>query len=152
MNETKSSLASIKKIGEFRRDFNNGVKANIPDVLNRQTHVKRKISQSIDLASNSPIAAAAVFLRADGSIETTAIGIEPAVCMRFAKELDRLARTTRWHADRHRQSGATTLSILIPALLMAASYINTVPWLDSLICLLSHAFARWIDKRDRITN
>src|SRR5471032_2495105 len=130
MKQTTNPLQEgIKNVNSIRRE--QGQAAEAESALKQdQLHIQRKISKSLDLGSNSPIAAATVFLRPDGTMETTAIGIEPIACFRFATELDRLSHVARWHAQRHahpHQSGTASLAILLPAILMAATYVNTIP-------------------------
>lgn len=150
--KTKPPREGTKNVTNFPRKRKLSSATAPPEISQDQAHLRKKIRDSLNLGENSPVAAAAVFLRADGTIETTAIGIEPAVCARFAAELDRLSRLTRWHAQRRRapaQSGWASLAVLLPGILMAASYINTLPWLDSLICLGSHAIAYWMSDAAR---
>lgn len=112
----------------------------------RQKHLKNRLIESVELGENSPVAAALVLLRADGTIETAAIGVEPLVANRIATELERLARLSRRHAQRH-EGGFSSLSVLAPSLLSAASYINTIPWIDAALCLASHALAYWMARQ-----
>jgi hypothetical protein len=124
--------------------------SNIGENLNRRTsrqrHLKNRLIESVELGENSPVAAAVVLLRADGTIETAAIGVEPPVANRMATELERLARLSRRHARRY-EAGFSSLSVLAPSLLSAASYINTIPWIDAALCLASHALAYWFARQ-----
>ncbi len=88
------------------------------------------------------IAAATVLLRADGTVGVTAKGIDPEVAAQIADELDDLSNIIRTHAYRSKRSGSLQRGFirLLPATsisFLAATYINTIAWLDVALMLCS---------------
>jgi hypothetical protein len=88
------------------------------------------------------ISAATVLLHADGTASATAKGIDPDVAAQIADELDNLSTTIRAHAGRPKrvdslQRGFTRLLPVTSISFLAATYVNTVAWLDVALMLCS---------------
>lgn len=91
---------------------------------------------------NPAIAAATLLLRADGQVTVTAKGIDPDVAAQIADELDGLSDIIRAHAIRPRRAGSFQQGFirLLPVTsicFLAATYINTIAWLDVALMLCS---------------
>jgi hypothetical protein len=88
------------------------------------------------------VAVATVLLRADGTVAITAKGIDPEVAAQIADELDDLSNTIRAHAHRPKRAGSLQRGFirLLPATsisFLAATYVNTIAWLDVALMLSS---------------
>lgn len=89
---------------------------------------------------NPAIAAATVLLRADGTVSVTAKGIDPEVAAQIADELDDLSNVIRAHAYRSKRASSFQRGFirLLPATsisFLAATYVNTIAWLDVALML-----------------
>lgn len=83
---------------------------------------------------NSPVIAyAAVLMSENGDITVSAVGIEPefapAILSGLTRLHDRIDERTR-RQRRCNQAGFARIIPLVSAAILAATYINVVPWLD----------------------
>jgi len=109
----------------------------------RRKTIREYLCDRIEEHDRDPaIAAATVLLHADGTVSVTAKGIDPAVAAQIADELDDLSATIRAHACRSKRAGSLQRGFirLLPATsisFLAATYINTIAWLDVALMLCS---------------
>lgn len=117
----------------------------------RQQHLKTEIGRHV-FAANSPIAAAAAFVSADGEIELSIIGVEPELASDLADGLDRLADRLRAHERRTRRNGRQDGRIFLPALaalpFAALTYINDIAWLDAVLIIAAQIASAWLSDID----
>ncbi|RDK01453.1 hypothetical protein DLM46_16625 [Paraburkholderia lacunae] len=106
-----------------------------------------------DAQSSPAIAFAAVLLSEDGTITLAASGIEPEFAPAISAGLLRLRKRINSHGDGHRPpprrlGGFARLIPLFSLACMAATYVNTVAWVDAALSLaaqvgVSYALTRW---------
>src|SRR6266702_1652616 len=85
--------------------------------------------------SSPAIAFAVVLLSQDGTVTLAATGIEPEFAPAISAGLLRLRKRINSHDDNHppprRLGGFASLIPLFSLACMAATYVNTVPWVDA---------------------
>lgn len=105
----------------------------------------------IDGLSSPAIAFAVVLLSQDGTVTLAATGIEPEFTPAISAGLLRLRKVINSHGDNHppprRHGGFTSLVPLFSLACMAATYLNTVAWIDAALSLtaqvgISYAMTR----------
>jgi len=91
------------------------------------------------------VAAAVVLLRTDGTVDTSAIGIEPEYIGFITRGLDHLSATLRGnsrHADPLAPDGGIAVTTLLISLsFVAATYINQAAWLDATLSVAAQLVA-----------
>lgn len=123
-------------------------------VLSRQRAVRARLNDIICAPdTKAPVAVALVSVLPDGSVEYSATGIETEFSLPVAESLDRLSHIVRMHSAttprraRVSQHGFSALPTTISLAFMAATYINQIAWVDSLLMLASHFIVEWVTKR-----
>jgi hypothetical protein len=123
------------------------------NTLARQRAVRSKLNDIVCTPdSTAPVAVALVSVLPDGSVEYSATGIERDFSQPVADSLDRLSHIVRMHSAtprraRSSQHGFSALPAAISLAFMAATYVNQIAWIDSLLMLTSHLIVEWITKR-----
>jgi hypothetical protein len=95
-----------------------------------------------DALSSPAIAFAVVLLSQDGTITLAATGIEPEFTPTISAGLLRLRKRINSHGNTHfppprRLGGFTGLIPLFSLACMAATYVNTVAWVDAALSLIA---------------
>lgn len=121
----------------------------------RQSAVRERLN-SLICANDSiaPVAIAMATVLPDGTVEFSATGIERDFAAPTADALDRLSTILRFHAVKPRrndrlQRGISTMAPLVSLAFMAATYLNSIAWLDSALMLASQLSVSWLLNRSR---
>jgi hypothetical protein len=122
--------------------------------LARHNLVVDHLLSKTETIAPSAVAAALVVLRSDGTVDTSAIGLEPEFVPFLSRGLDdlatSLAKRSRSAAPRGRQDGGLALSVISALAFMAATYINEHAWLDAALSLAAQFWAaKFWDKSAR---
>src|SRR5471032_85920 len=127
----------------------------IPDTPNAPSHddnvtarhslVRTHLIERSEAPGKPTVAAAVVLLRTDGTVDTSAIGIEPEYIRFITRGLDRLSATLRGdsrHADPRAPDGGIAVTALLVSLsFVAATYINQAAWLDATLSIAAQLIA-----------
>lgn len=101
--------------------------------------------------SSPVIAYAAVLMSENGDITLSAAGIEPEFAPAIQSGMSRISQRIDQHvsrtARRKNQTGFARLIPLLSAAILAATYINVVPWIDVVLSLAGQALAGLAAKR-----
>jgi hypothetical protein len=121
-------------------------------MLSRQRTVRARLNDIVCAHDDkAPVAIALVSVLPDGSVEYSTTGIERDFAQPVADSLDRLSHIVRMHSATPRrrttQHGYSALPTAISLAFMAATYVNQIAWVDSLLMLASHFIVDWIAKR-----
>ncbi|CAB3688201.1 hypothetical protein LMG24238_02974 [Paraburkholderia sediminicola] len=123
--------------------------------LARQTAVRERLTTlACTNDAAAPVAIAMATVLPDGTVEFSATGIERDFAAPTADALDRLSTILRFHAVKPRrqnrfQQGLATLVPLVSIAFMFATYINEIPWLDSVLMLAGQLSVNWLLSRPR---
>jgi len=105
----------------------------------------------MDTRAPSVVAAAIVLLRADGSIDTSAIGVEieykPFLTRGLTSLSKTINRTIREQRGTLGQDGTALLPFVSAIAFMAATYVNEHAWLDAALSLAAQFCAARLWKR-----
>lgn len=107
-------------------------------------HHLRSLSSTFDRCG---VAVAVAVLMRDGSMDLSAVGVEPEYAGLITSGLDRLSRALRAQRDASkakRWRGSISLSLATCIGFIAATYLNNVAWLDALLMLLSQLSAVYL--------
>jgi hypothetical protein len=100
----------------------------------------------------APVAYALAIVLPDGTIEFSTQGIERDFAIPLADSLDRLSAILRNHGSspsrgRRNQRGIAKLAPLVAIGFMAATYLNDLAWLDSLLMIAGQLSVNWLLRR-----
>lgn len=91
------------------------------------------------------VAAAIVLLRSDGTLDTSAIGVETEYISFLTRGLDAISATINRNSGRRRSAPLQKGYALIPVIsaigFMAATYLNEYAWLDAALSLAAQLCA-----------
>ncbi|MFM0315978.1 hypothetical protein PQR36_13900 [Paraburkholderia nemoris] len=115
---------------------------------------RREAIAHFDALSSPAIAFAAVLLSQDGTITLAATGIEPEFTPAISAGLLRLRKRVNSHGDHHpppprRAGGFARFTPLFSLACMAATYINTVAWVDAALSLAAQVGIAYALNRER---
>jgi hypothetical protein len=108
--------------------------------------VSEHVLSKTDTLAPSAVAVALVLLRSDGTIDTSAIGLEPEYLPFIVRGLKGLTTrlsnpTLAKRGGITGQRGAAAISIASALAFGAATYINEYAWLDAALTLAAQIFA-----------
>lgn len=117
----------------------------------RHALVAEHIAARVDSTTPGAVAAALVLLRSDGTLDTSATGIEPEYVPFLTRGLHSITSTLQNHGLRHgrapSQRGIAAVSLLSAIAFMAATYINEYAWLDAVLSLVAQVCAAYFGRR-----
>ncbi|UTV53976.1 hypothetical protein [Burkholderia arboris] len=119
----------------------------------REAVTRNALLGELNSRSSPVIAYAAVFMSENGDITLSAAGIEPEFAPAIQSGLTRIhdridERTSR--RRRRNQAGFAQIIPLVSAAILAATYINVVPWMDVVLSVAGQLLAGVaVMRRDR---
>lgn len=127
--------------------------ADAQNVASRQRAVREALTGLTCAAdSATPVAYALAVVLPDGTVEYSTQGIERVFAPPLADSLDRLSAILRFHAaapayGKRAERGMAMLAPLVSLGFMAATYINDIPWVDSLLMIAGQLSVNWLLRR-----
>ncbi|WP_333976465.1 hypothetical protein [Burkholderia cepacia] len=119
----------------------------------RHLRIASHLSSRLDSDGTHAVAAALVLLRADGTLDSTATGVEteflPLLTRGLKSLSEKLMRARHDNQRAPRQRGTVTLAVLATVSFVAATYINECPLIDAALSLAGQFCAArlWRDPR-----
>lgn len=120
------------------------------NIAARHALVTDHVTERVHRSTPPNVAAALVLLRLDGSLDTSAIGVEPEFGPLVGRGLSHLAETlpARPPAKPRRRTRLLGGPLLLTALgFAAATYVNTSAPLDAALIVLAQASTAWISRK-----
>ncbi|MFL9899038.1 hypothetical protein PQR71_12890 [Paraburkholderia fungorum] len=153
--QKSSQNASVTNLSAYRQSKRSGASQPPPQAIAnlsaRHSLIAEHVTSRLGTCAPSLVAAAIVLLRSDGSLDTSATGVEVEYAPFLMRGLNALSATINRNTNRQRRDPAQGGSVLFPVItaigFMAATYINEYAWLDAALSLAAQLCASHFWKR-----
>jgi hypothetical protein len=147
--ETSAPKASVTDLSAYRQSPRAGqdqpTTQAIANLSARHALVVEHVTSRVETCVPNVVAAAIVLLRSDGSLDTSATGVELEFVPFLTRGLTALTTTINRNTKRRRsgpaQQGLALLPVVSAVAFMAATYINDYAWLDAALSLAAQLCA-----------
>lgn len=146
-------IEAVNASGKVLRFPDSAISPDAQNVASRQRAVRDALTGLTRTDDpTTPVAYALAIVLPDGTVEFSTQGIERDFATPLADSLDRLSAILRFHGTSpsrgHRpQRGIARLAPLVAVAFMAATYLNDLAWLDSVLMIAGQLSVNWLLRR-----
>ena len=150
----QKDVKNVLHLNDYRDIENQPLAAALQAKHERIQSIHDHITHHLNDPDAPVVAAAMVYLDVNGCIGVAAAGIDPELAPRIAQELRDVARVVELHQFARReklnsQGGSASLLLLSAIGFIAATYVNEMAWLDSVLSCAAQISALFLARRSQ---